>query len=208
MVCKSFADIISLPAGYKNAGYSIADSAFYGHDYISKMIIPFGVTAIGKDAFRDCSISIIENYSQLSFEKGSTDDGMIAYRANKVINVNECNRDGNFLFKTVDGKHFLMGYLGDEDSLVLPKAYNNEAYGIGDMAFFACDNLVSVTIPSGVTSIGNDAFYGCRNLTEIDIPEGVTSIGDYAFFSCENMKSVSIPNSVTSIGNLAFSLCI
>ena len=38
-----------------------------------------------------------------------------------------------------------------------------------------------VNIEIGVTKIGNYAFYGCSSLVSIEIPSSVTSIGDYVF---------------------------
>ena len=52
---------------------------------------------------------------------------------------------------------------------------------IGNYAFYNCDGLTSITIPTSVTTIGNYAFYGCNGLTSITISNGVTTIGDYAF---------------------------
>ena len=78
---------------------------------------------------------------------------------------------------------------------------------IASHAFFACDNLTSVTIPNKVTSIGNSAFLVCGRLTSVTIPDSVTSIEDNAFRDCSSLPSVTIPNKVTSIGNSAFSGC-
>ena len=78
---------------------------------------------------------------------------------------------------------------------------------IGRYAFDGCINLTSVTIPNGVTSIGDSAFEGCTSLKSISIPDSVTSIGGDAFQDCTNLTSVEIPNSVTSIGNYAFDGC-
>jgi hypothetical protein len=39
-------------------------------------------------------------------------------------------------------------------------------------------------IPDSVTSIGDVAFYGCTGLTSITIPDSVTSIGNGAFSGC------------------------
>ena len=70
------------------------------------------------------------------------------------------------------------------------------------------ENIISVIIENGVTSIASYAFYECRGLTSVTIPNSVTSIGDHAFENCYNLTSVTIPNSVTSIGNYAFYDCI
>ncbi len=56
--------------------------------------------------------------------------------------------------------------------------------GIGDYAFYYCDKLESITIPGSVIRIGDNAFEHCTGLTSIVIPEGVKSIGDYAFNDC------------------------
>jgi len=39
----------------------------------------------------------------------------------------------------------------------------------------------NVEIPNSVTSIGDVAFYFCRGLTSVTIPDDITTIGNYAF---------------------------
>ena len=100
---------------------------------------------------------------------------------------------------------------------------------VGDFAFYCCESLTSInlpstmtsigthafstnlltsiTIPESVTSIGNSVFSGCYNLTSISIPEGVTSIGDYMFNGCTSLTSINIPKGVTSIGRGSFVGC-
>ena len=88
--------------------------------------------------------------------------------------------------------------------------YNGTTYSvtsIGDLAFYDCSSLTSITIPNSVTSIGDDAFHNCSSLTSITIGNSVMSIGRHAFAGCSSLTSITIPNSVTSIGDDAFWFC-
>ncbi|MEE0948207.1 MAG: leucine-rich repeat domain-containing protein [Bacteroidales bacterium] len=78
---------------------------------------------------------------------------------------------------------------------------------IGELAFYYCSSLTSVTIPNSVTSIDYWAFWNCSSLTSVTLGNSVTSIGWEAFSGCSSLTSITIPNSVTSIGDFAFSGC-
>ena len=69
------------------------------------------------------------------------------------------------------------------------------------------NDITSVVIESGITSIGYNAFCDFINLTNVTIGNSVTSIGDYAFGFCISLTSIAIPNSVTSIISNAFYDC-
>ena len=85
--------------------------------------------------------------------------------------------------------------------------YYTEDNVLGDYAFLGCRSLVSVAIPSGVTSIGNHAFRVCSSLASVVMSSGVTSVGAWAFGQCSSLARVVIPSSVTSIGYAAFCGC-
>lgn len=74
-------------------------------------------------------------------------------------------------------------------------------------AFSSFSNLTSVEIPTSVTNIEEKAFCECDSLTSVEIPTSVTNIGPYAFFSCDSLTSVKIPIGVTSMGEAAFASC-
>ncbi len=78
---------------------------------------------------------------------------------------------------------------------------------IGNSIFSGCDNLVEVTIPESVTVIGNGAFNFCVLLESVVIPESVTFIGEYAFNCCDSLRNAEIGSNVVEIGQSAFSLC-
>ena len=94
-------------------------------------------------------------------------------------------------------------YKDDITSVVIESGVTS----IGQNAFAYCSKLTSVTIPASVTTIGDHAFKGCEGLTSITIPASVTSIGEYAFWKCAGLTSIAIPASVTSIGASAFKEC-
>ena len=59
---------------------------------------------------------------------------------------------------------------------------------IGEFSF-ARSGLTSITIPEGVTSIGYGAFYHCDDLADIEIPSTVTEIEPSAFAETKWMKN-------------------
>ena len=140
---------------------SIWDYAFSGCSGLTSVTIPNSVTSIGDYAFSGCSdltsvyISDIAAWCNIDFKSGSSNP--------------------------LSHAHHL--YLNGEE-------------------------VKDLVIPNSVTSIGDLAFYDCSGLTSVTIPNSVTSIGDYAFWGCSGLTSVTIPNSVTSIGWGAFSGCI
>ena len=77
---------------------------------------------------------------------------------------------------------------------------------IGSYAFILLENVTSVSIPETVTSIGTCGFYGCSSVTSIEIPTGVTSIPFYGFAECTSLETVDL-NNVTSLGYGAFNGC-
>lgn len=78
---------------------------------------------------------------------------------------------------------------------------------IGNYAFYTCENLVSVSLPSSLTSIGEYAFCACLHLPTINFPEGLKSIGEIAFDECNALTTVVLPASLESLGRFAFQAC-
>lgn len=82
----------------------------------------------------------------------------------------------------------------------------NGVTSIGNSAFRGCSKIVNVTLPLSVTSIGDYAFYGCSGLKSIVMLENLESIGNYAFYNCSALTDITLPDSVKSIGDYAFHL--
>ncbi len=78
---------------------------------------------------------------------------------------------------------------------------------IGMDAFSECIHLESVKISEGITEIDTGAFRGCRNLREISLPKGLKKIGNFVFCDCKNLQSVKLPDSVAEMGFGVFQRC-
>ena len=78
---------------------------------------------------------------------------------------------------------------------------------IGDEYFRQCQNLLSVTIGSGVKTIGPSSFYYCLKLSSVEIPDSVENIERFTFGACHCLKTIEIPSSVTTIGQGVFYNC-
>jgi hypothetical protein len=69
------------------------------------------------------------------------------------------------------------------------------------------DDLKSVVINDGITSIGESAFEGSESLTSVTMTDSITTIGNDAFYLCEKLKTFTWSKNLTSIGEWAFGWC-
>jgi len=109
----------------------------------------------------------------------------------------------------IEGTEIVL-YVGEAEHIVIPDNIGITRIGNSAFRFYLSlpnENLKSIVIPEGITSIGNGAFEECFNLTSVKLPEGLVSIGLSAFSNCRSLKNITIPESVTYIGGGAFSLC-
>ena len=181
---------------------SIVDSAFSGCSGLTSVTIGNSVTSIGDSAFYDCrgliSVTIPNSVTSIgvwAFSGCSGIESLVVTTGNKKYHsANNC------IIET-ETKKLIVGC----KTSIIPS--DDSVTSIGELAFYKCNGLTSVTIPDSVTSIGDYAFYDCSGLTSVTIGNSVTSIGDRAFFNCSGLTSVTIPDSVTSIGYGAFRGC-
>lgn len=117
--------------------------------------------------------------------------------------------------------YIITGYKGTDTDIAIPeKIGGKQVTAIGFRAFAGwrikqrkeeeittCQEIRSVYIPEGVTTIGAEAFASCVSLTEVILPSTLKSIGKQAFFSCRNLSEISLPEGLTQIEDEAFSVC-
>ena len=69
------------------------------------------------------------------------------------------------------------------------------------------EEIQTVVIEEGITSVGNFAFSNAVNLTEVTMADSVSSIGESAFRNCGQLSSVDFPADLTEIKGFAFMNC-
>jgi len=235
---------------------SIGNAAFYLCSSLQIMVIPEGVTDIGASAFSFCSsmesISLPESLNILGeealygcplfviFNSSSLDLPFDIHNADVILDrqgnllarphdTGYYELDNNFIFFCDQGNYVLRGYIGDNETVILPVNIHGFTYSIfnfrgakhviipsgmtkiGDSAFECSTLLESIVIPSSVEYIGHGAFAYCPSLQVISFAEDshLASIGGRAFAHCPSLKHVDLGNQkqLLDIGNSAFAYC-
>lgn len=73
-------------------------------------------------------------------------------------------------------------------------------------AFWGCDNLKEITLPSTITAINNYAF-ASTDLLSISLPESLKYLGKFAFASCISLEEIIVPEGVRFIDLGCFKAC-
>lgn len=179
---------IVLPSTIEGQNYKLREKLFSGRDEITSITFTNGVTNIPNNLCLEC-----EGLKTIVLGDTITRIGDYAFSGCKKLNSvtfgNSLEEIGKMAF-----------YKSAITSANLPNSLKTV------MGFENCDNLASVTLPEGLTTIGTEAFYGCSKLTEISIPSTVTTIGESAFRSCK-FTQITIPNGLTEIADYSFAYC-
>ncbi len=194
---------------------------------------------IEEDCFVGCEKLVeVRNISSVVLNMGQNNYGSVAKYALRIVTTDASELkfddeiDKKFLLMYVGGEYYLLGYIGQESSAVMPSEYNrvhptyslykyafaknyvlknitfsNNVAAVSDYAFYQCENLSRVTFGSAQTSIGKYAF-AMSSLPEISLPSNLVTVGDYAFLSCADLSVVTFGSKVKTVGTGAFSDCV
>lgn len=186
---------IVIPAVYQGKPVCAIDArAFENYTALVSITVPESITDIGSAAFAGCyNLAEVINKSALEIKKGDNALGGIAAYAIEVHNGDSgiARLDNYFFYTSKSGASYLIRYIGDSETLLLPLDYHGEEYSVADYAFYG-KALKSVVISDGVLGIGKYAFGGCKRLAEITVGKSVAAVGTGAFDKCDSLKSVYV----------------
>lgn len=225
-------DYYSVSVGVENESYP-----YYNDNPTGDLVIPetvefdgitYTVTAVGSDAFYNCSdltsVVIPNTVTEIGYMAFSACTGLTSITLpSSLTNVVDqafsyCNALSSIYYLgsieqwcgiTFNSSNPLVNAhnLYIDNTLVTDLVIPETITEIKSYAFAGASCLTSVTLPSSVTSINDNAFLACSSLSSIDFPSGVESIGGYAFQSCSALTSITVPNTLTTIGRFAFYDC-
>ncbi|MBR5481505.1 MAG: leucine-rich repeat protein [Bacteroidaceae bacterium] len=130
----------------------VSDSAFYRHERLTSVLMPDGMTGIGKNAFASCP-----NLQSVTFPSGITEIPIGCLHHSPVLKKVHIPEG----VKRVGADAFACCTALEE--VVLPSGLES----IGAAAFYECRSMKEITIPATVHTIESFAFFGCENLTHV-----------------------------------------
>lgn len=196
---------VVIPAGVKRI-----DARLFCQGSIRSVVIPEGVTTIGKSAFSGC-IDMVSVTLPASVKEIADDAFEQCFHITQW-NISPKNTnyrlDGPFIFSEQGRVIFRVAerIAGHLDIPVGVREINTGAFDycpiaeasmpegvekIGPRAF-ASTALKKVHLPDSLKEIGIGAFQSCHQLESITIPSGVQRIGDGTFRDCPNLKEVIV----------------
>ncbi len=158
--------------------------AFCDTFWLEKITLPESVTVIDSYAFYDCSrlgsISIPDTIERIGYGAFLCCDALVYNTSENCYWLGNEENLSVVLVKVKEDRR-------DLTELVLGEEVRIISYA----AFYGCDKLESILLPSALVSIGDSAFGNCAALESIEIPEGVKHIDRGAFFGCASMETAT-----------------
>lgn len=205
-------------AGFAFETAAIAAGAFEGNLHLKKIIIPWTITTVGDNAFKNCAaleaVGFTESENVELTIGESAFEGCAALKYGYAENI-ESGAWENVATLTLPKQLAALGnYAFKDTGLTSVSMKNTKVTAIGEGAFMQTQmmsgSLTNIALPDGLLSIGNQAFYNNGLLTTVELPQTLETIGVQAFANAayntlgSGLTAVEFPASLTAIGNEAF----
>ena len=198
----------------------------YDEEYFNDIVIPqsvtyddvtYMVTAIGREAFAECS-----QLTSVTFGDHVKSIGSSAFRQCTTLTCVTMpiglERIGSSAFDNCTSLASITipnSVMTIELGAFSNTAYCNDAKNWEEGVLYISNCLIEAktsiagdySIKPGTRLIADYALFGCNNLTSVTFAQSVKSVGDASFYECKNMKVVNMSDSLQNIGDRAFAYC-
>lgn len=148
----------------------------------------------------DADVGRVDLSQLAALENGENDSEQAGEAGTENLLVEEAQKGKDFpKYTVVDGTR-IASQAFYQDAGLTEYGIEDGITEIGEFAF-ARSGLTALDIPEGVTSIGYGAFYHCDNLTDVEIPSTVTKIAPYAFDKTPWIESMDASSSYKIVGD-------
>lgn len=200
---------VTLPSTLQTIGSSAFDTTS-----LKKVFLPSSLTDMQGTVFRGTQLTTLTIPSSVTTISSSLFYGLTFLQSYSYPRSASVNTDGMFYDCKLLSEFILPNTITEFGanmfrntravSITIPSGVTS----IGNYCFYNCNFLETLTIPSSVTSIGAECFRYCYNLTNLDISSTtVTTLGTNVFANCTSLSSITLPDTVTSLGNTCFQYC-
>ena len=228
--CESSASSIDIPSSI--GGHAV--SAIGGHAFstcysLEHVLIPEGITSIGKYAFMNTALVEVALPSTLRIIGDNA-----FYKCSKLTEVvlsDHLESIGSSAFResalsalSIPASVSFIGQnafkdtgivCNGQDQTLFIDPQNNDYILEGGALYKRLDdglvliqvldvNATAFSALPGTTRIAAKAFANLKRIERVVLPEGTHSIGEKAFSGCSSLASIELPDTLASIGKLAF----
>ncbi|MBR5846586.1 MAG: leucine-rich repeat protein [Bacteroidaceae bacterium] len=179
---------VEFPAGLT----TIDAQAFMGCERLMSIDLS-QVDTIGESAFRDCKVLTTVNLENVKSLKGSA-----FYRCSHLIGENDVLSLP--LIDSIPRQAFL------GCSSLKQVHFSENLYYLGDDAFYYCEHLSSVDLPSTLRCLSEETFAGCGLLKEVTHSDDLLKVHYTSFDGTPWKNNLPIEGGVKYMGNIA--LCV
>ncbi len=194
---------------------TIGENAFCSCESLTSVTLPSSLTALGSDAFAYCkALQTVNNFEKTQL---TSTPRAVFYQCESLTSITlppTLKRLGDEAFRycksltSIDlasletaGEYVFSG--SGLISITIPSSMTTVPRDF----LSCCDSLRSVTLPEGITTLARGVFYEDDALKSVVLPSTLTTIGTYAFANCRTLSSITIPANVTVIDEYAFQYC-
>lgn len=161
-------------------------------DQITRVILPEGLTVIGRQAFFNCTsltTVFVPDSVRVIGDKAF-------YNCEKLRYIELSDR----LSTIGDAAFFGCRKL---TAVTIPDTVEE----IGAKAFYLCESLVSLVIPQSSETVGDEAFAYCTSLLRVKIKAPLRVIPPWTFYGCYSLVEIELPSTISAVEDYAFRKC-